>query len=128
MSIDRDELLEIIEDLSHDLGKHIRLPLLLLPADASPEMVAESARTALLRTRRGPSGVMSAAAVWQAFLDETAGACEGLAGWPALVRAVERALGWRQRLEPPIDRAHLTADLSAIAPAIRALEEALTDG
>ncbi|MEZ4432501.1 MAG: hypothetical protein R3F65_08820, partial [bacterium] len=54
-------LAEILDDLQHDLGKHLALPLRMLPRDASDDDVRAAARTALWRTRRGPESSTDAA-------------------------------------------------------------------
>lgn len=126
---DRDDLLDALSDLQHDLGKHLLLPVSLLPADADDRAVRAAARDALRRTRRGPNGVTDAATLWDDFRVEVG----PLDGWPAataLDEAVRRALAWDARLDDaaPLDRAALTADLGAVSPAIRALMDAVADG
>lgn len=125
--MDPETLRDILDDAQHDLGKHLTLPLRLLPADAGDEAVREAARTALLRTRRGPTGVTDAATLWAGFeaeLSELLGGplADAGAGWAALSVAVERALGWRARLDEPapLPRGALLADLAAVGHAIRA--------
>lgn len=109
--------------MQHDLGKHLALPLLMLPSDADDDTVREAARTALWSTRRGPTGTVDAERMWSDFRAAIAGEAATLAGWPGLVSAIERALAWRGRLEDPkpLGRAALVADLSAVGDAIRAL-------
>ena len=65
--MDKEELLDILLDLKHDLGKYLRLPLALLPADASPKEVREALKTGLFSTRK--SGVKTTSA--QELFDET---------------------------------------------------------
>jgi len=120
----RETLIELLEDLRHDLGKHLVLPLRLLPADADDAAVRAAARTALLRTRRGPDGATDAEALWAGLRRELVDALGAPltasgADWAALHAAVERALGWRARLDDPtLDRAAITADLAAVAGAV----------
>jgi len=60
-------LLEHTSRLKHDLGKYIALQQRWLGPDA-PEAEREIAlRADLLETRRGPSGSVDAATVWQGF-------------------------------------------------------------
>jgi len=120
--VESDLLLEVIDDLQHDLGKHLVLPLAMLPADATPAQVGAAARTALLRTRRGPGGDRSARAIWTTLRAELSGA-EHLPGWTPMVDVIERALSWADRLDGPIDRARLTTDLRAVKGAIRVLAD-----
>jgi hypothetical protein len=125
----RDDLLDALADLQHDLGKHAPLPLRMLPADADDRAVRAAARDALRRTRRGPNGVTDAATLWDDFRVEVGPLPAGPAA-DALREAVARALAWDARLDAPapLDRAALTADLAALSPAIRALMDAVADG
>lgn len=130
--VDRETLREIVEDVLHDLGKHLLLPLRLLPAEADGTAVREAARTALLRTRRGPDGAQAAAVIWAGFETELAEALgEPLADagppWADLAAAMARALAWAERLDGSLDRAALTADLAAVGDAARAALDALDE-
>lgn len=130
--VDRETLIEILEDVRHDLGKHLPLPLRLLPADADDGAVRAAARKALRETRRGPDGVTDGARLWADFEAELSDALDGplrAAGprWAALVEAVERALAWAGRLDGPLDRAALLADLTAVTPAVDRLLDDLDD-
>ncbi len=116
----REDLLDALDELQHDLGKYLRLPLAMLPRDAGPELVREAAQTALLRTRRGAGGVTSAEDIWRAFVDEVGAALP----LNTLEPVVARALAWRGRLDE-LDREALEADLGAVSGAIRALMESL---
>lgn len=121
----REELLDLLSDLQHDLGKYLRLPLSLLPRDADAAAVRTALETALLKTRRGPAGARAAQEIWEAFLEEARGRLSSFAAFAPLEGAVSRALGWRRALEggPAIDRAAVEADLGAVSAAIRALIE-----
>jgi hypothetical protein len=119
---ERDALLDVLSDLRHDLGKYLRLPLAMLPADAAADEVREAARTALIRTRRGPRGVSTAAEIWS----EARHDLEPLARWRAgagLAEAIEAALRWTGALDAPtpLDRAALFSDLGGVTTAIDAL-------
>ena len=118
----RDELVDALSDLRHDLGKYLRLPLAMLPAGAAADAVREAARAALLRTRRGPRGVSSAAEIWAEARPELEPLDRWRAGGP-LVDAVDAALRWTHRLDAPdaLDRAALVADLGGVTTAIDAL-------
>lgn len=125
-----DDLLDLLDDLQHDLGKHLRLPLALLPADADAEAVRTAVVDGLLRTRHGPHGTEPAEAVWKAFLDAAPeGWLQHRAAAP-LLRAVEQALGWR---EPALagrllDRGEIQRDFDEVLTAIRALRSEVRDG
>ncbi|MFH1808125.1 MAG: hypothetical protein ABIJ09_05235 [Pseudomonadota bacterium] len=124
----RTELEDLLLDLKHDLGKHLAMPVTFLPADASAELAHQALRRALLQTRSGPSGVQSARALWQAFVDEAAGQLEHLPAHPDLCRTVARALAWEHvaRAEAAdFDRARALGDLRAVSTAIQAVLEEL---
>ena len=61
---------ESLDDLAHDLGRHVRLPLALLPESASPAEVRAALERGVNRTRSGPTGVLGAAALLAAFRAE----------------------------------------------------------
>ncbi len=111
-------LREALSDLQHDLGKHLRLPLALLPRDAPDAEVREALATALRRTKRSARESKPARAIWAAFVAETGDR------WPALRAAVERALSWEAALDgaDPIDRAAAERDLGAVGEVLRGLE------
>jgi len=112
---------DLLADLAHDLGKYLRLPLAWLPPEADEAAVREAAREALLATRRKAGVATPAADIWADFLAEVGETLDGFAEWPPLVAAVEAALAWGTRLDGPVDRAAIAADLGAVTPAIRAL-------
>lgn len=125
--VDRMDLEDALAELAHDLGKYVRLPLAWLPADASDAEVRAAAERALFETRRAGDQVTAAATLWADFRAEVGDALAAFASWPALCHAVEVALGWSARLDG-LDRAQITADLSAVAPAIRRLLDEVSDG
>lgn len=130
--MDRMDLEDALAELVHDLGKYLRLPLAWLPADASPDDVHAAARQALFATRRAGSTTTTAAEIWTAFTDEVGDNLTHLAGWSTLTQAISRAFAWGDRLNgpiaEPIDRAAVTADMSAVSPAIRALLDEVSRG
>ena len=128
MTLSSGERVDVLLDLQHDLGKYLRLPLAMLPADADDDALREAARVALLRTRRGPDETVPAATLWAHFIAE-AGDPAGTPAGDALIEAVERALAWAPRLEQPapLDKGALLRDLSAVTAAIRALLHEATD-
>lgn len=126
----RDDLLDLLWDLQHDLGKYLRLPLQMLPADAPPGEVRAAVLRALEQTRVGPSGTRSAAEVWAGFVAEAGTAWTGSPAAAVLDQAVARALAWRDpaREGSPLDRGVVTADFAAVTEAIRALREEIEHG
>jgi hypothetical protein len=126
----RDDLLDALFDLQHDLGKYLCLPLAWLPAEATPEEVRQAALKALLETRSGPTGMRSANDLWQAFLEEVGEGLKETHKWPALTSAVVQALAWSETLQEtdtPPNRATITADFTRVAHAIRHLIKELND-
>lgn len=113
-----DDLYDALDDLLHDLGKHIALPLNLLPDGAKPGALREAATVALLKTRRSAGVGTPAAQIWADFLEEHPQA-SALAGFEGMRRAVDRALAWAARLDQ-LEEAPLRAALRAVGPAIRA--------
>ena len=125
-----DALQDMLADLQHDLGKYMRLPVGMLPAQADQAQLRAALGEALQRTRRGPDGVTSARTLWAAFEAELAKALgdEQLRGLRA---AVETALSWESELAEgaaPIDRASLWRDLCAVGDAIEQLSDQLERG
>ncbi|MBU1433030.1 hypothetical protein KKF91_21040 [Myxococcota bacterium] len=121
MSDDLD-LEDALDDLHHDLGKYIALPLSLLPLGASQAALREALRRGLLETRRVGGACQGAEALWRGFLEEAPQA-RSRAGFAALEAAIAAALAWIPRLEDeaPLDEARARADLTAVRAAIRAL-------
>lgn len=93
-----DALIDLLLDLKHDLGKHLQLPLALLPKGADARAFQHTAWEALTRTRRSPCGDCSARRLWHRFVTEAGDALVGCRGFAALEQAVERALAWEQRI------------------------------
>ncbi|MGB0679313.1 MAG: hypothetical protein ACPGUV_06590 [Polyangiales bacterium] len=119
-------VLDRLIELEHDLGKYLRWPLAMLPADASDAEWRQALFTALEHTRRGPDGVQGAAEVWADFIVELGPTDDR--HFQTLAAAVERALGWRQQLEPGAprpDRARVKADFDAVAQCLARWIEAL---
>jgi len=126
----RDEMLDALLDLSHDLGKYLRMPLAMLPAEAGPGDVREALEHALRRTRVGPRGVRGAREIWAGFHEECAAALAGRPGFDALAGAVARALAWERAIDgvEEIDRAALTRDFADVSRRIRELIEEVSGG
>ncbi|MGK0357920.1 MAG: hypothetical protein ACI9U2_000203 [Bradymonadia bacterium] len=124
----RMDLEDALAELVHDLGKYLRLPLAWLPADASADDVRAAAEQALLATRRAGAETIAAASIWAAFTEEVGDSLTQYPGWTTLTQAVEGAFAWADRLDGPIDRAAVTADMSAVSPAIRSLLQAVSEG
>ncbi len=117
------ELLDLLSDLKHDLGKYIRLPFTMLPPCADWDEVRTALHHALLQTRSGPDGFVPARDVWKRFLDEAGGCFESYAAWKAVVAAVDAALAWEKALQDdaPIEREAVERDLAAVTVALQRL-------
>ena len=127
----RDDLLDALFDLQHDLGKYLCLPLSWLPPEATPEEVRQATLKALLETRSGPAGNRSAADLWETFLEEVGEELQSAQQWPALNAAVSRALAWTetaQRADAPPSRPIITKDFTRVAETIRDLIKELSNG
>jgi len=123
--LSRDDLIDALLDLKHDLGKYIRLPVAMLPPNAAPDELRSAIDDALERTRRGPAGTRSAREIWRAFLDEAGAALERTAGLDPLTDAVERALALGAT-EAPLARAVTEATLGAVGERIQQLIQEVT--
>lgn len=123
---DTAALLDALLDLKHDLGKHLLLPLSLLPKDAVPVDVARAAQNALQRTRRGPQGEQSARALWNDFVSEYGRHLHRSPAFMTLARTVEAALAWESKLSAaPLEhnaiRDDVTRDFQQVGSSILAL-------
>ena len=127
----QEDLEDALDDLAHDLGKYIHLPLSFLPPDATDDEVHNAAIIALNHTRRGPSGNQSARELWSDFCREVGNALADYSSWSNLERVVEKALSWTERTAGPFQpefRDQLIEDLMAVAPAIRRLRGQIDGG
>jgi hypothetical protein len=128
---EREALLELLLTLQHDLGKYLRMPLSMLPKDASDDALRRALERALLRTRTGPTGVQGAAQIFADFEAELGGRLDESAGLQALRGRLQAALRWRALLDEPsraLDRRSIMADLDAVKGAIDALIAEVDDG
>lgn len=114
----REELLDELLDLQHDLGKYIQMPLSFLPQDASAAQLSTAVRKALFETRSGPDSVQSARSIWSAFESRFSAQLESYETFVHLRKVVERALAW-ESANGELNRDEVSADLAAISPAIR---------
>ena len=125
-SLTSDDLLDILMDLQHDLGKYIRLPLAMLPADPSADQLKDALEQALLRTREANGKAHPAREIWQAFLDESEGQWNRFSAYQKLVDSVKRALGWERFLSGRLKAESLQdilRDMQGVQEAIRDLIE-----
>ena len=87
----REALVETLDELKHDLGKYIKLPVAMLPKDAPKEALAEQIIIAVEETRRGPTGVLTAQMLYDRFSKEWGGILKGISSYERLKEALGRA-------------------------------------
>jgi len=102
----RSDALDLLDELKHDLGKYIYLPVGFLPKDASSEAFTSAVHTAIFRTRRAQGTVESAHDIWERFCQEAGNLILHSTSYPRLVQAVDVALSWGNRLSEPLDMVH----------------------
>ncbi|MCK9523724.1 MAG: hypothetical protein M0R76_11900 [Proteobacteria bacterium] len=90
-----DDVLEGLLDLQHDLAKYLRMPVAMLPADASASDLRAALHQALLETRRRGTDTRTAWQLWQNFLDSAPPALVSHPRFDALSQSV--AAAWQLR-------------------------------
>lgn len=123
-------LCDVLSDLRHDFAKYLCLPLRMLPRDASTVAVGDALEEALLRTRRGPSGVLGARELYASFrreLSELGAAEERLQHFDTVVA---NALRWEAVLGKgaAIERAAIEQDFNAVAQLIETWQAEVCGG
>jgi len=127
-----EALTELLDDLSHDLGKYMTLGLRFLPADGTDlrSDLLKAVEDGLLRTHRKDGVTVPAHEVWARWLVKLDEVDPGyrlreLQSYTALVSAMDTALSW---VEPQLDEERILAnahqvrmDLMAVPDAIKAL-------
>jgi hypothetical protein len=124
------DIIDAVLDVKHDLGKYIRMPMVMLPEDAGEAEVRAAVLAALQRTRSGPRGDRSAREIWAGFRGEVAAVLEGGPAFDALALAVDRALAWEARAAggAAIERGAVEADLAAVGARIQELLDEVSLG
>jgi hypothetical protein len=124
----REELVDILVDLKHDLGKYLRLPLALLPLQADQQQLRLALQTALFATRKDRESTRSARSIWDTFVAEVEP--EWLLQDEAvhLRQCVEHALDWELRLQSnhEIERGLAQTDFDSVTNAIQHALDTLT--
>ena len=88
----KDELIDILLDLKHDLGKYLFLHLSHLTADSPADATLEALKTALHDTRKVGGKPESAAAIWDRYRAEIDALNYSFDGYERLSQAVANAL------------------------------------
>ncbi len=122
-------MLDLLDDLQHDLGKHLRLPLAMLAPDCTKAELYAALQDALLRTRHGAHGAQSAEMLWQQFLEAAGPTYDGYPHARHLRTCVASALIWRHASADELQRSEIESDFLALAQAIRQMRaEVQADG
>lgn len=119
-----EELAETLYDLKHDLGKYIKLPLALLPKDATKLEVAQAVCRGVNETRSGPRGVISAKTLIDEFDVEWGEVLTDISTYDTLKRVVARAIACATKAADDPDalsRDEVMADLAGVSEAIAVL-------
>jgi hypothetical protein len=127
----KEALLESLYDLKHDLGKYIKMPVAMLPKDASWDEVTAQVRKAVHKTRKGQSGEISAATLFQRFVDEWEQHLASNKAYQQVALSVEAAIELNDRVEqcePGLTRAEIEQVLGAVSIAISSLMDEVNHG
>ena len=127
----REALEESLYDLKHDLGKYIRLPVSMLPKDASWAEVTAQVEQGVLRTRKGPAGTISAAELLAKFDAEWGTMLADRPNYQSLQRAVAAACDLPTQLgmqDESWTRDRVESILCAVSDAIRRLMDEVSHG
>ncbi len=122
-------LVEAAAAAKHDLGKYVAFQIRWLAPDAPPEALLEALRSDVLQTRRGPTGIEDAPALWRRLRPPLAGLAPGdsnLASVDESVAALEAALpGLRAGDLTPTSLVETAAHARAVAAHLAALHRRL---
>jgi hypothetical protein len=127
--MDREELLDLLLEIQHDLGKYIQLPIVMLPKSASDAELREGLERALRRTRLVGEEAVPARKIWADFESELTGTGHD-ARLEVIRGIVMKAIGWESKLDTDeeIERVALERDLRAVGEAFREWVEELRGG
>jgi hypothetical protein len=110
----KDELIDILLDLKHDLGKYLFLHLSHLTVDSPPDMVKDALKTALFETRKVGGRVQTAREIWDRYRSEIDALDYAFSSYELLRAAIAEALEMRRFLD---------ADDSAPAPHVGQIQK-----
>ncbi|MDJ0764022.1 MAG: hypothetical protein QNJ97_13655 [Myxococcota bacterium] len=117
----RDDLLDALFDLKHDLGKHIYQPLGMLPPGATAQELRAALETALFSTRKTQTEQVAARKLWVRFADEWQSQLPRFSHYEKLETAIRSALALESVLAKPgieIERETVGATLRGVGEAI----------
>lgn len=132
MNADTKEALEeSLYDLKHDLGKYVRLPVSMLPKDAPWAEVVAQVDRAVLQTRNGPAGALSAAMLFDRFHEEWGAQLADLPSYAALRASVASACALPKQIlqnESGLTREGVEAVLFEVSQSIQRLMDEVLYG
>jgi hypothetical protein len=125
----KEEKLEALDSLRHDLGKYLRMPIAFLPSESSAKEVREALVMALHQTKSQGGRYESAREIWEAFVAKNAQNLEEIQEYLVLVDVVERAFRWERALEDEelLDQSAITRDLGEVYSQITRLIGEVSD-
>jgi len=129
-SIDvREETLESLDSLKHDLGKYLRMPVAFLPKDASTKDIRDALMMALHQTKSKGGRYESARELWEDFVEKNAHNLNQFAEYTVLRKGVDRAIQWERALQDDalLDQNAITRDLGEVHNQITRLIGAVSD-
>ena len=120
---------EALDQLKHDLGKYMRMPVAFLSPDASKEDLKQALEMALLQTRSSAQGYQKASEIWGNFLKDWGASFDEHQTFQRLVSTVENALSWEAALEDDsrLNQTEITRDLSQVNQVISTLMDELSN-
>jgi hypothetical protein len=127
----KEALLESLYDLKHDLGKYIKMPVSMLPKDAKWDEVTVQAVKAILETRKGQSGVISAKMLFDQFAAEWETRLAGNEAYQQIAFSVQVAValvGRIERHDAGLSREGVEQTLGAVTVAISKLQDEVENG
>ncbi|MBN2340039.1 MAG: hypothetical protein JXX29_09595 [Deltaproteobacteria bacterium] len=94
----KDELIDILMDLKHDLGKYVFLHLSHLTTDSPADMIEEALHAALFETRKIGVEHQSAEQIWLRYKSEIDALDYPFGGYERLVNAANETLAMKRFL------------------------------
>ena len=128
----RDDFLDALYDLKHNLGKYIRLPVAMLEQNAKQDDLKDALCIALTKTREHSGVTRGAREIWGEFVDEWRGFAHSTVGFFQLESCFERVMEWEKTLEADslvtLEKGILDRDLSLVGEKIQSLIDEVEGG
>lgn len=105
----KDELIDILMDLKHDLGKYIFLHLSHLTTDSPSDLIEDALHVALFKTRKISGQYQTAEQIWIRYKKEIEALDYSFPSYERLTKCVDAALSMESFLEssPPAHPIHV---------------------